>query len=207
MKILVTAATFKELQFINRADNITAAITGIGIASTVYNLTKLLNDKYDLVLNIGIAGSFSEQLRICDVVTVFSETFGDFGVAVKNGFSTCFEENIVDANMCPFVNGILTSKNAGQIASDLSIPVVNGVTNNTVSGEEMLIKRMRDKFCPDIETMEGAAFFYVCLMENVPFAGIRAISNMVESRDKSKWNIPQAIKNLSDKVNIYLANI
>jgi futalosine hydrolase len=207
MKILVTAATFNELQFINRADNITLAVTGVGIASTVYNLAKLLNHKYDMVLNIGIAGSFSEKLRAGDVVTATSETFGDFGVAVKDGFFTCFEANIVDANMFPFVNGMLMSENAGRIANGLSIPAVNGVTNNTVSGEEELIKRMKNKFSPDIETMEGAAFFYVCLMENVPFAEIRSISNMVALRDKSKWNIPLAIKNLSDKVNSYLANI
>jgi futalosine hydrolase len=207
MKILVTAATFRELQFIRSTDNITVAITGTGIAATVYHLTKLLKGKYDLVLNIGIAGSFSKKLGTGDVVAVYSETFGDFGVAVKDGFLTCFEENIVDADMFPFSNGVLISEHAKKITEILSIPTVNGLTNNTVSGEEKLIKRMKDKFSPDIETMEGAAFFYVCLMENVPFVAIRSISNMVEPRDKSKWNIPLAIKNLSDKVNLYLANI
>jgi futalosine hydrolase len=207
MKVLVTAATFNELQFINSTDNVTVAITGTGIASTAYRLTKFLKDKYDLVLNIGIAGSFSEKLGTGDVVAVYSETFGDFGVAVKDGFLTCFEENIVDANMFPFSNGILISEYAEQIAGNLSIPIVNGLTNNTVSGEERLIKRMKNKFSPDIETMEGAAFFYVCLMENVPFVEIRSISNMVEPRDKSKWNIPAAVRNLSDKVNSYLVNI
>jgi futalosine hydrolase len=208
MKILVTAATLSELQFIdNRADNITLADTGVGIASTAYRLAKLLNDRYDLVLNIGIAGSFSEKLGIGEVVTVYSETFGDFGVASQDGFFTCFEENIVAADAFPFSNGILISKEAEKFSHDLLIPSVKGVTNNTVSGEKQLIKRMKDKFSPDIETMEGAAFFYVCLHENVPFVEIRAISNMVDSRDKSKWNIPLAIKNLSDKINDFLAKI
>jgi futalosine hydrolase len=207
MKILVTAATLRELQFINHIGDITVANTGTGIASTVYNLSKLLKNRYDMALNIGIAGSFSEKLNTGDVVTVYSETFGDFGVATKNGFFTCFEENIINANMFPFVDGILISENAKHISRDLSIPLVKGLTNNTVSGEEKLIKKMKDKFSPDIETMEGAAFFYVCLMENVPFVEIRSISNTVEPRDKSKWNISLAIKNLSDKVNAYLANI
>jgi futalosine hydrolase len=208
VKILVTAATSGELQFIDsRANSITLANTGIGIASTAYRLAKLLNSKYDLVLNIGIAGSFSGRYGTGDVVAVHSETFGDFGVAVKDGFLTCFEEKIVDADTYPFSSGTLISENAAEIARSLSIPLVRGLTNNTVSGEEKLIKRMRDKFSPDIETMEGAAFYYVCLMENVPFAGIRSISNMVEPRDRSRWNIPLAIKNLSDKVNTYLANI
>ncbi|MDR1129415.1 MAG: futalosine hydrolase [Prevotellaceae bacterium] len=207
MKILVTAATLSELHFINSSDSVSLANMGIGVVSTMYNLSKLLKNKYDLVLNIGIAGSFSKKLRMGEVVSVSSETFGDFGVAGKDGFTTCFEENIVPADMFPYSNGVLKSVNAWKISKDLSVQSVNGLTNNTVSGEESLIKRMRDKFSPDIETMEGAAFFYVCLMENVPFAEIRAISNMVESRDKSRWDILPAIRNLSDKVNFYLDKI
>jgi futalosine hydrolase len=207
MKILVTAATSNELQFIDRRNNITVKETGTGIASTVYNLTKLLKNKYDLVLNIGIAGSFSEKLRTGEVVAVYSEIFGDFGVAEKDGFLTCFEANIIPADMFPYANGVLISENAEKISGEMSVPLVNGITNNTVSGEKNLIEQMKNKFSPEIETMEGAAFFYVCLMENVPFAEIRSISNMVEPRDKSKWNIPRAVKNLSDKVNSYLVNI
>jgi futalosine hydrolase len=37
--------------------------------------------------------------------------------------------------------------------------------------------------------MEGAAFFYVCLMEKVPFIELRAVSNEVGERDKSQWDI------------------
>jgi futalosine hydrolase len=207
MKILVTAATFNELQLINRTGNITVANTGVGIASTAYKLAKLLNHKYDLAINIGVAGSFSEKLNVGDVVTVYAETFGDFGVAGKDGFRTCFEENIVDANMFPFVNGFLMSDSAETIAKNLSIPHVKGLTNNTVSGEEKLIEHMKNKFAPDIETMEGAAFFYVCLAEHVPFVEIRSISNIVEPRDKGKWNIPLALTNLSKKVNSYLAKL
>jgi futalosine hydrolase len=207
MKILITAATSNELQFINRTANVRVADTGTGMVSTAYRLTKLLNDRYDLVLNIGIAGSFSEKLTVGEVVTVYSETFGDFGVSVKDGFFTCFEENILPADMFPYTRGMLLAENAENISRELSIPLVKGVTNNTVSGETNLIKRMNDKFSPDIETMEGAAFFFVCLNENVPFAEIRSISNMVEPRNKNRWNIPLAINNLSNKVNSYLATV
>ena len=33
--------------------------------------------------------------------------------------------------------------------------------------------------------MEGAAFMYVCLMHQVPFAQIRAVSNVVERRNRA----------------------
>jgi futalosine hydrolase len=207
VKILVTAASRQELQFIDAVENVTVALTGVGITSTAYNLAKLLQTKYDLVINIGIAGSFSEKLNLGDVVTVYSETFGDFGVALPyGGFSTCFEENIVPADMFPFTCGTLISEKAAEISRYMSIPLAKGLTNNTVSGEKTVINRMRNKFSPDIETMEGAAFFYVCLCENVPFVEIRSISNMVEPRDKSNWNIPLAIENLSAKINLLLGH-
>ena len=48
----------------------------------------------------------------------------------------------------------------------------------------------------DVETMEGAAFFEVCLRYGIPFAEIRAISNRVGETDHARWNIPLALKNL-----------
>jgi len=48
--------------------------------------------------------------------------------------------------------------------------------------------------------MEGAAVFYVCLFEKIPFLEIRAISNYVEVRDTTKWDIPTAIENLTDEL-------
>ena len=56
---------------------------------------------------------------------------------------------------------------------------------------------------PQIETMEGAAFFMTCQRFNVECIQLRSISNYVEKRNKSNWDIPKAIKNL----NIELKNI
>ena len=57
-----------------------------------------------------------------------------------------------------------------------------------------------EKYNPDIETMEGATFFYICSRENIPFLALRAISNRVEPRNKEKWNIQLALDNLSEKL-------
>jgi len=48
----------------------------------------------------------------------------------------------------------------------------------------------------DIESMEGAAFFEACLRHGVPFAEIRAVSNAVGETDRSRWDIPLALRNL-----------
>jgi futalosine hydrolase len=54
------------------------------------------------------------------------------------------------------------------------------------------------QFNPQIESMEGAAVFYVCLKTNINCIQIRTISNNVERRNKNNWNIPLALKNLQN---------
>ena len=44
--------------------------------------------------------------------------------------------------------------------------------------------------------MEGAGFMYACLIQAVPFAQVRAVSNMVERRNRSAWKIDEAIASL-----------
>jgi futalosine hydrolase len=46
--------------------------------------------------------------------------------------------------------------------------------------------------------MEGATFFYICCREKIPFLALRAISNKVEPRNKSNWDIMLALNNLSE---------
>ena len=48
--------------------------------------------------------------------------------------------------------------------------------------------------------MEGAAFLFCCMKENIPCVQIRSISNFVEKRNKDNWNIPLAIENLHKEI-------
>jgi futalosine hydrolase len=51
--------------------------------------------------------------------------------------------------------------------------------------------------------MEGAAVYFVCNEMNIPVIQIRAISNYIEPRNKSNWDIKKAIKSLEEFINIY----
>jgi futalosine hydrolase len=55
--------------------------------------------------------------------------------------------------------------------------------------------------------MEGAAFFYVCLQEKVPFIQIRGISNYVGEQNKSKWDIDLAISSLNAVILEFLSEL
>ena len=171
-------------------------ITGIGsVATSVALSAHLSTNKYDLVLNTGIAGSFTKDFKIGDVVVVRSEIFGDLGIEEADGsFSDLFDAGLLGADEFPFVGQQM------ECTLDLSkfkFPQVKGLTANRVHGYEPSIKKITEKYQPDIETMEGAAFFYTCLFHQQKCIQLRAISNYVEKRNRENWDIPLSIENLA----------
>lgn len=227
MKILLVSATEKEINFVlQKLENvrknvqllisgvfgkleIDILICGIGIPSTIFRLTlQLTKEKYDLVINPGIAGSYKDGLRTGNVVNVVSEQFGDLGIDDNGDFKTMFDMGYLDKNSAPYINGILTSNiDTTQYKILSTIPKANGITVNKTSGEENDIVKKWMKFQPDVESMEGAAVFYVCKQMNVPVIELRAISNRVEPRNTKNWNIPQAIISLGEHVKYLLTEI
>lgn len=172
-------------------------ITGIGLTATTYQLTRRLSTQsYQLVLNAGICGSYSTAYPVGQVVEVVCEAFGDLGVEDHDAFYTLSQAGLQSENDLPFINNRLV--NPVQHAAFYALPKVNGLTVHKASGSQLTIQRLTEAFSPEVESMESAAFFYTCLLESVPFASVRAVSNRVEPRNRTAWNIPLAIKNLND---------
>jgi futalosine hydrolase len=44
--------------------------------------------------------------------------------------------------------------------------------------------------------MEGAAFMYACLVHDQRFAQVRAVSNVVERRNREAWKLSEAVASL-----------
>jgi futalosine hydrolase len=176
-------------------------ITGVGLVFTTYHLSKALcaKKKYDLVINAGIAGSFNKEIEIGEVVNVVQEEFADLGVEGTKRFKTLFELGFADEDSYPFKEGRLIAKHFDN-KSLSEVRKVTGISSNTAHGKLESIDFLKEKYKADIETMEGAASFYVCMLENVDIIQIRAISNYVEPRNKDGWDIPLALDNLSDVV-------
>ncbi|PLX23401.1 MAG: futalosine hydrolase [Marinilabiliales bacterium] len=215
MKILVVSATEKEILPIKKhfrtkntevcvmkysvikSLSVDFLITGIGGVLTTYALTRTLSEmKYDWVINAGIAGSFNNDLEIGETVWVRNDQLADVGIEDKDKFYTMFEKGFGDQDEFPFKNGMLENTNT----LNLNLKEASAITVNRTHGNKTSINLFRDKFKADIETMEGAAFFYVCLQEGVKFMQIRSISNYVKERDEANWNITLAIKNLNTKL-------
>lgn len=176
-------------------------ITGIGMVSTTYHLTKLFSLEkatYDCVLNVGIAGSFKPEIPLGEVVNVISDCFSDLGVEDGEAFIPFFQTGLLSKNEFPFTEGWLENKTSFPFGEGLK--KVKAITVNTVHGHESSIEKVKELFNPDVESMEGAAFFYCCLQENIPCIQIRSISNYVEKRNKKNWKMELAIENLNEKL-------
>ena len=215
MRILFTAAEQEELDCaINSWANATEGmdaefhLTGIGSAQACHKVTreiftaKLTGKPYDVVINIGIAGSYNlEEFPIGSAALIAEEHFGDLGFETGNGFKDLFQYGILGDNEYPYSNRVLKRP---PVPFDSLEKVLNGfrtgtgVTVQTVTGDPVKVKALNDKYNPHIESMEGAAVYYAALMENVPVFEIRSVSNEVGERDKSKWDIPAALRTLEE---------
>jgi futalosine hydrolase len=78
------------------------------------------------------------------------------------------------------------------------LPPVDGITVNTVHGSEPSIAAVVQRFGPHVESMEGAAFMYACLIQRLPCAEVRAVSNLLEKRNRSAWKMADAIRGLGE---------
>jgi futalosine hydrolase len=216
MKILIVSATWlevkllaDELEFIDESTHllkkyrlngtqIDILITGIGTTFTAFHLTNALRDKkYNFVINIGIAGSLTDELKIGDVVSVVSDEFADLGIEKENEFLTLFETGFMDENEFPFEQGMLKATESNGF---FELKKVRGITTNISHGRTSTIAEIKSKFTAQVESMEGAVVLYVCSWFGVPCFQIRSISNYVEPRDSAKWNIPLALEKLNDAV-------
>ena len=210
MKMLIVAATSREIEQTIRyletknsnagKNECKTLITGIGGIAVTYKLIKLLsNQKPDFMIQAGLAGSFRAKIPIGSVVCVHEELMGDMGAEENNEFRDAFDLRLVSENEPPFTGKILTNTFAESHIQH-GLPLTRSVTVNEITTREDRINQLRKKYDPDIESMEGAAFHYVCLQEKIPFLQVRSISNYVGERNKEKWGLKVALDNLNEKL-------
>jgi len=223
LKILLVTATQEEAEAFRKITGVKVLpagfsfegydvdllVTGVGGIATAWALAKwfALNPKPDLVLNAGIAGSYRDFIKNGDVVVPVSDCFADAGIESAGGFQTLFDAGIDDPDRFPFSNGKIIADNEFIELAAQQFRSVSAITVGTATGSLPTIEKLASKFNPDIETMEGAAFFYICSREKVPFLAIRAVSNRVEPRNKNKWDIPRALEKLSDGLKEFILMI
>ncbi|MBK6984531.1 MAG: futalosine hydrolase [Bacteroidetes bacterium] len=219
MNILVVSATEFEVKpllgflgialptiGINKANidfeekDIKVLITGVGMVNTALMMGRYAHTDYDLIINSGVCGAFDKQLELGELVHITEDVLSELGAEDGDGFLTYNQMNLPGEHI---YTGIYKDS---YLMVEL-LKKVKGITVNTVHGNDVSIEKVKQLYHPDVESMEGAAFFAACSGMKGNSVQIRAISNYVEKRDKDKWQMPLAIKNLNDFLITFIKNV
>ncbi len=211
MNIFIVSATIQEIEplinkveiinnFSNRyiqanykSQKLDIHISGIGMVAMADCVARFINDDHDIAFNLGIAGCFVKNIPLGSVLNVATDHLSELGAEDGDKFLSLEDMGLHGQdkfnNKSLFINPIINQ-----------LPKVNGISVNTVHGNEKSIAAVEARLNPFVESMEGAAFMYACQYEAIPYLQMRAISNFVERRDRNAWNIPLAVTNLCDKM-------
>lgn len=194
------------------------AESGIGKANAAHAVTLLLHYySPSLIVNFGIGGAYpGSGLSVGDIAVSTKEVYGDEGVAfswgvadlreigipvLKKGRKVYFNEFPFDKNL---VRKVMTA--LGNHA-DYRVKKGTFVTVSACTGFLEKAERDEKRFKALCENMEGAAVAHMCALYRVPLVEIRGISNIVEDRDTSAWDMHKAVHNCQGAVRKFLEKI
>lgn len=195
-------------------------IPGIGKTNSSMGAT-LLIEKFSpyLIINFGVGGAYlSSGLKIGDIAVAEKEIYGDEGVYLKDGFHKAeatgtpllvknrrkyFNEFQLDKNL---MKKVVSISRITHYASRITVKSGPFLTLSTCTGTFNRSKELEKTFHAICENMEGAAVAHICTLYGIPMVEIRGISNVVEDRDKKKWNIKLASENCQKVVIEFLRN-
>jgi futalosine hydrolase len=209
MKIIITAATKNEwmhaskqiatLSKVNKTKHqIIFHQSGVGMLSTAVSLMKVIaSEKPNLIIQVGIAGIFDNSQSLAKVFVIKQESIGDLGVAEKGKWKDIFDLQLQKNNTPPFVKKILPNPWLKQY-NILKLPAVVAVTVNEITTQKKRKEQIIKHCNPTLESMEGAALHYVCRTMEIPFLQIRATSNYIGERNKTKWLLKESIEILNE---------
>lgn len=217
MKVLIVTATKFEANaiidkhslkltennyFTNDNNTISLLIAGVGVPSTVLELAMdLSKNKYDLIINAGIAGTYENKGEIGNTYFVKSDFFGDTGYYNdKNEFINVFKSDFNKKHSKIFKNGKIYF-NEDYLNFFESVKAVDAVTVNSAE------QKIPDIGNASIETMEGAAVGLCAARFEINCIQIRTVSNIVGITPKEDWKIREAVKEYSGIISRYLSSI
>lgn len=204
-KTVETAGGFPVWESATETVKIIFAVTGIGKINAAA-ATSVLIERHapKLIINTGCAGAFPEScLAVGDLALASVEICADEGVITSTGWLSYEGIGIpaVERKRKRYFNefplSLAAAERAVRLATALGITLIRGkfVTISTCSGTVERGRELYERFGgPLCENMEGAAVAQVALRYGVDCLEVRGVSNMVEDRDLSRWNIPLAVE-------------
>ena len=157
--------------------SVVAAAAGVGkVNAAVCAQTMILTYSPDMLINVGVAGGLCKELKIGDIAVADAVVEHDMDtspIGDPKGFISGI--NTVRMKCAENISDLLASA-----ASKLDgVNVKRGII---ASGDQFISSdEQRNRIITDFGAiaaeMEGASIGHVCLMNNIPFAVLRAISD------------------------------
>lgn len=190
MKIVVVFPTATEAQFFSYPHAVTeqviVEIGGVGLSAAAYSTAKIIaKHQPDWLIMAGIAGVYAHStFAVGDVVLVQSECESDLGFFTPSGF-THLADLKLDMDF-----SIAKEYECPHLPAQAVLPIAKSNSMNAAMAPFVQTADI------DIENMEGAAFFQVCLAEQQKFLEVRSISNLVKIGD-DEWDMEGSIRALT----------
>jgi len=167
-----------------------------------------LTPSCDLVISAGIAGGFRGRAEIGDVVLADQVIAADQGVLTDDGFSTLRDLGLPGEGGYAVDN----AEHRARLASGpYQLLAGDILTLSCMTGTDARASDLAARYPRAVaEAMEGYGVIeatrrsYERTGREIPFAEIRAISNIIGRRDRSTWNIPLAFGALADAMSTLL---
>jgi futalosine hydrolase len=184
---------------------------GVGPVAAATTTTTLLalGPEYELVLSAGIAGGFIGRAEVGDVVWADQVIAADQGVVTEEGFLTLRELGLSGNGGYAIGDvGYRTRLSAG------SFRLLGGdvLTLSSMTGTAERAAELAVRYQGAVaEAMEGYGVVEATRRDSqrtgrdLPFAELRAISNIIGRRDRSTWNIPRAFDALAEAMSLLLS--
>jgi futalosine hydrolase len=195
-------------------EEILLALTGIGKVNAACASTLLLERfRPQLLINTGCGGATAGSgLLVGDLAIASVECFPDEGVETPQGWrgldligipvfqghgERIFNSVPLSAELSA---GALVFAREQGFRSELGpFHTVSTCSGTQASGAELL-----QRYPSICENMEGGALAQVALIYGVPFLEVRGISNLVEDRDLSRWDLKRAVAEVQKFLLSYL---
>lgn len=170
------------------------AVVGVGPAAAAAGTARLLateaasGSPYHAVVSAGVAGGFGDRAGVGDVVLADASIAADLGAESPDGF--------LPIDTLGFGTGTLpadpTMLNVpgARVGAILTVTTATG----TLGTAAALATRHPGAVA---EAMEGFGVATAASQAGVPFAEIRAISNLVGVRDRASWRLAEALAALT----------
>jgi futalosine hydrolase len=186
------------LRGIGSDSRIDVKLAGVGpISAGIQTAKALTADDYDLVINMGIAGGFTDKAEVGSLVIANEIVSADLGAESPEGFITLDELGFgastrvkADSDLVQILLEVMKEEN-------ISVQAGNILTLSTVTGTAETTSKLQQREPGALaEAMEGYGVAMAAKEFGLPVLEIRSISNPIGPRDRSAWRIKDALVTL-----------